>query len=144
MSNTSIKSALILALIGVILFVLFRGKRIQSVIPIINKPRNTTLDFVYSIGLLYYNNGNHNDLIYKQFQLWRDQVYLKYRIHLNPDSEENIQALSAKSGVDVQVLKDICTQFLHYKQNRIGTREVIKFHKLIHSFYTKQLKSNGL
>ena len=65
-SQPALKSAWYLFLIGMVIFMIFNAKRRQRVIPIIKPLPNTTVDFTKTIGNLYYQEGNHQNLIDKK------------------------------------------------------------------------------
>jgi hypothetical protein len=54
LQNTALKWAFYISMFGLILFIIFRGKRVQRIIPVINKLDNATVDFTRTIGELYY------------------------------------------------------------------------------------------
>ncbi len=55
-----------LALWSAVVYIVFESKRRQRVIPIVEPPKNTTLEFVSTIGRLYFQNGNHKDIADKK------------------------------------------------------------------------------
>src|SRR5690606_28020185 len=55
-----------IALGALFLFVVFESKRTQRIIPVLEKPRNTTLEFVKVIGNLYYNHRDHRAIAEKK------------------------------------------------------------------------------
>ena len=50
LQNTALKWAFYISMFGLILFIIFRGKRVQRIIPVITKLDNATVDFTRTIG----------------------------------------------------------------------------------------------
>ena len=89
---------LIIALITLILYVLFEMKRKQQIIPIVHPPLNASAAFVQTIGRLYYNTGNHNNLAEKMVQHFLEQLRSKFYVNTNLPDSAFAAALMAKSG----------------------------------------------
>ena len=67
-STPGLKSAYVLTLIGLILYAVFSGKRRQRIIPVIAPPKNVSLEFVKTIGNMYFRKGNHANMAQKLIQ----------------------------------------------------------------------------
>ena len=75
LQSQALKWAFYMTLISLILFVIFRGKRTQRIIPVIDPLKNATLDFTKTIGDLYYQPVSYTHLdVYKR-QLQHNKHY---------------------------------------------------------------------
>jgi len=83
LSQQSLKWAWYLMLTLVLLFVLFRAKRKQRIIPIHAANTNTSLEFIQTIGRLYHQQQDHKNLSEKMMYLFKDFVRRRYGIRLN-------------------------------------------------------------
>ncbi|MBT1698690.1 hypothetical protein KK083_17490 [Fulvivirgaceae bacterium PWU4] len=83
---------------SVILFMLFEAKRKQRIIPVIKPLANTSLEFVSTIGNLYYQNGDHRNLAEKKVSFLLEQIRSKYLLKTNQLNDEFFTALASKSG----------------------------------------------
>lgn len=90
-----------LSILVVLIFIVFTAKRRQRVIPVIEPRRNTTLDFVQTIGDLYYHRSDHADLINKKIRILQAQLLKKYRVLIKDFSEEEAQEIAIRSGLQV-------------------------------------------
>lgn len=99
--NKATRTALLLALSLLLIFVLFEMKRRQKVIPIIAPVENSSVAFVETIGRLYYNKKNHTNLVEKMVQHFLDFVRNSYYLNTNQLDEEFVRLLAAKSGNDI-------------------------------------------
>ncbi len=99
LNDPALRWAYYLTLATVFLYVLVESRRRQRVIPVVEPPRNTSLEFVETIGQLYFQQGNHADLAEKKIAHWL--AFLRQRFNLNTSvfDEEFRQKLVAKSGV---------------------------------------------
>src|SRR3546814_789988 len=73
----TIRWAWYLLLFGLLLYVIFRGKRRQRVIPQIEPPKNTSLEFAGVVSSLYYNQRDFKDIGMKK--AWYFEEFLRNR-----------------------------------------------------------------
>ena len=65
-NNSALLTAYYLLMLSLILFMIVGIKRKQRIIPVIESMRNTTLDFVDTVGALYFQTGNHKNIADKK------------------------------------------------------------------------------
>jgi len=104
LSQPALKWAWYLFLIGMIIFMIFNAKRRQRIIPIIKPLANTTVDFTKTIGNLYYQEGDHQNLVDKKIIYFLERIRNEYLIETSNLDENFIKKLHAKTGKE---LKDI-------------------------------------
>lgn len=82
LSNTATKVALYLAFVLIALYMIFRSKREQRAVPVVEPLRNTSREFVGTVGNLYHNKGDHADLARKMITYFkedlRQRAYLRH------------------------------------------------------------------
>ncbi len=98
-SQRSLYQALLITLGGVLLFMLFKSKREQRIIPVIPPVKNTSLEFAETVGRLYYHNGDHRDIAAKKISYFYDYLRRTYYFDSIKPSEDFFKQLSGKSGV---------------------------------------------
>jgi hypothetical protein len=106
----STRYALLLALLAMITYVLFEGKRKQRIIPVIPPLKNDSVSFVETVGRLYFNKGNHTNLSEKMVQQFLEWVRTHYFLNTNLLNEQFINQLIIKSGqpeAKVRMLMDM-------------------------------------
>ena len=123
---------------GLILFVIFRGKRVQRIIPVITKLENSTVDFTRTIGELYYQHGDFTNIIDKKIQYFLEFVRTNYYLDTNQLNPSFIDKLAAKSSNTKESTKSLVDYlvFLKSKTNH-SEQELIELNKKIEHF-TKQ------
>ena len=135
LDNTALKWAFYISMFGLILFVIFRGKRTQRIIPVIKKLDNATVDFTRTIGELYYQHGDFSNIIEKKIQYFLEFVRTSYYLETNQFNSGFIDKLSAKSSntkEDTKTLVDYIV-FLKSKTNHTE-QELIELNKKIEHF----------
>lgn len=104
-SQSALKWAWLMFIFGMIFFMIFNAKRKQRIVPIINPLPNTTIEFTKTIGNLYYQEGDHDNIINKKIIYFLEKIRNQYLIETNKLDDEFIKKLHQKSGknlVDIQ------------------------------------------
>ncbi|GAB3424859.1 hypothetical protein GCM10027516_26110 [Niabella aquatica] len=139
MQNPYFRAGILTALLLILMYVLTEMRRRQRVIPVIEKPKNDSLEFVKTIGLLYYERGDHTNLAHKLSTYFMEHVRNRYKIFAKDLDKNFIEALSYKSGVSVSLVKDIVTQISRINSEGVFTdTELIAFQNNIEAFYNKE------
>lgn len=99
LGHPSLTWAYYLILATLTLFVLSHSRRRQRVIPVLEPPRNTSLEFIETIGQLYFQQGNHRDLAEKKIAHWLAFVRQQFNLPTHEFDDEFRRHLAAKSGV---------------------------------------------
>jgi hypothetical protein len=128
------------------LFMLFEAKRKQRIIPIMKPLANTSLEFVSTMGNLYFHKGDHKNMAEKKINFLLDQVRSKYLLKTNHFDDEFITALANKSGNTKQ---DVLSLFraISYIQSAtiISGSQLVDLNDRIEHFYAaKNTLSNEL
>ena len=87
-----------LLLLLFLLIYLFDSKRNQRPIPLIEPLRNTSLDFVRTIGRLYFQRRDNHNLATKMVTHFQDQVRTRYNLPVTALDEDFVARLSYKTG----------------------------------------------
>lgn len=96
--NEPLSWAYYITIITLIVFMVFEMKRRQRIIPVIAPLRNTTLEFVATIGDLYYQNGDHKNIAEKKINYFLERVRSLYGLGTNVLDREFAEALAKKAG----------------------------------------------
>jgi len=98
LNQTSLKWAYYLTLLGVLLFFIFRTKREQRIIPVIEPLENSSVEFARTVGSLYYQHKDYTNLISKKINYFLEYVRSHFFIDTTTIGEKTIKDLTAKSG----------------------------------------------
>lgn len=107
---------------GLIFYVIFAGKRTQRIIPVIETPRNTSVDFVKTVGRLYFQQGNHDNLARKKIQYFLADLRERYGLNTTSLDKEFTETLAHKSGIPREDADEL-VQLLRNAQQRIALSE---------------------
>jgi hypothetical protein len=138
LTNPYLKWAYRIGLVGMLLFVLFEMKRKQRVIPIITPLRNTTLDFVQTVGNVYFNKRDNRNIAIKKINYFLEFVRSNFYLSTSALNEEFIQLLAKKTGAHeqeitrlVNLINEVNTSF------QISDGVLLELGRQIDSFYAK-------
>lgn len=138
LNNRYLKWAYYFVLIGVVLFVIFEGKRKQRSIPIIKPLKNQTLSFTKTISGMYFEKGKHKEIATKQNLLFLDYVRNVLRIPTNELNEKTIIDIAARSNNSIEDTKILFKYFDELnKKAKIEKEEVLKLYQLISIFKSR-------
>ena len=132
LSQPALKWAWFLAWITFLIFIFFNAKRRQRVIPIIEPLKNTTVDFTKTIGNLYYQEKNHQNIAEKKVIFFLEKIRNEYYIDTFNLDETFINRLHQKTGSNKKDIEEVV--FLIKKirnQGQTTEKELITFNNLL-------------
>jgi hypothetical protein len=138
LTNAWLKWAFRVSLLTILLFILFEMKRKQRVIPVIEPPRNSTLDFVQTVGSVYFNQHDNKNIALKKINYFMEFVRSGFYLSTSQLNDEFIQLLTKKSGVSENETRQLVD--LIYDINgsqQITDQALVELSKQIDSFYAK-------
>ncbi|MFX1708005.1 hypothetical protein PV783_28835 [Chitinophaga sp. CC14] len=136
MRYASMRWALWLAVVLLLIYVVFESKRRQRIIP--DKPpvTNTSLEFVDAIGQLYYQQHNNYNLAHKMIIHFMEYIRSRYYLNTNVLNDEFIASLARKSLVPEGEIRALL-QMVHHIQleENISDDDLKDFYNRIQQFY---------
>jgi hypothetical protein len=127
---------------GVLLFIVFNGKRRQRIIPVIEPLKNETLNFVDTIGRLYFQHANHRDVAYKMQTYFMEYLRYTYNIDTAQDQNKLIPLIGDKTGLAVGEIADLFERFNQIKSRSVSTAFLGDLNRRIEKFYSLQRNSH--
>jgi len=129
-------SALMLLLLVLLMVYLFESKRRQRIVPVIEGLRNNSLDFVQTIGRLYYQRRDNQNLVGKMAAHFQDYIRNKYNIAVHMSDETFVDRLSWKTGVSKESLSILTGELGRLQQTRaVSDQELLALNKKLEEFY---------
>lgn len=130
------KAGFFVLLLLLLLWVLLNTRRRQRMIPDYSKPRNESLDFVKTMGRLYYERRDHQNLAKKMGIYFLEHVRSNYKLPTHTLDDQFTEALHFKSGHSRGDLNEIVS-FVQYLQDdgSVNEQQLIHFHNQLESFY---------
>ncbi len=125
-----------IALLLLFLYITTEIKRKQRIIPTSEKPKNESLEFVTTIGKLYYEKADHKNLAEKLTQYFLDHVRNNFKIstsELNGSFEQQLTAKSNKPADEINaIIESIHTINL---SDVISQKQLMDYYAQLEKFY---------
>ena len=127
---------LLTAMGTLLLFVLLEMRRKQRMIPEWNKPKNDSMDFVKTIGRLYFDRGDHKNLAKKMGTHFLEHIRSQYKLSTHTIDEDFITSVHNKTAYPLEELKHIVS-FIQFTNDApaISESQLSDFHKQLELFY---------
>jgi hypothetical protein len=125
-----------LFIITIFLYLIFRSKREQRIIPILPKNQNTSIEYTKAIGTLYYQKGGHNNIASEMYILFLSDVRSRYNIFTDMEEKDLITEISIRSGIKALEIADLFNQFNTIKSNpNTNSKELIELYNSIENYH---------
>ncbi|WP_312075301.1 hypothetical protein [Chryseobacterium sp.] len=98
LNNPALRYAWWMLLGGMILFIVFNAKRKQRIVPVIDPLKNSSVDFVKSIGNLYLQEGDFHEMMAKKAQYFLHKVRIDLLIDTKNLDDDFAKKLHLKTG----------------------------------------------
>lgn len=134
--NPYLFQAMMWTLVGVILFLLFRTKRLRPVVPPHVPKKNMTLSFVEAISSIYFSKRSPFALLQVQRKNFYDTVYRHFLVDLSRvDRDREIATLAEKSEFPMNELRHLIAKM--EVSNEIGVDDTynVEIAKSQRNFY---------
>lgn len=136
LSKPALASAYYLLMSSIVIFVLIGIKRKQRIIPVIEPVKNTTLDFVTTIGTLYYQNGTHKEIAEKQINHFLSFIHSTFRVDIAQLDTQMISKISNRSGIELEKVSRLFDFIKSIREkDQLSERELLQLNAMIEDFY---------
>jgi hypothetical protein len=136
LSQPPLAAAWYLVVLMGLLFLLLRSRRRQRIMPVLEPNTNTSLEFVSTIGRLYFLQNNHRGLCLQKMRLLQQDIRERYGLHSRDMDDAFMAKLLAKSEVRKELLDKIFLINKNIQSSNIVTDNTLaQFHGLIEEFY---------
>ena len=137
LSNHSLRWGYFIILVGVLLFVIFTGKRQQKIMPTVSSNDNSSLEFTETIARLYLKQNQHNKLIVHMENIFKNKIKSRYYIAYS-EEEAYVRRIAQKSCVEKSEIQDILKLFKGVANRTSVTDEyLVNLYKKLNNFYKK-------
>ena len=101
-TTDGLKHAWYLGIITLLLFMIFKSKREQRIIPIIEPPKNSSIKFAETIGELYLEQGSHAEILQKKLKFFYEYITTNLRLDISTTDANFKTDVASRSGIDEQ------------------------------------------
>lgn len=134
----ALKLALYMTLGLIVIYLLFGSKRKQRIIPIIRRLPNQTVQFVKTVGMLYFHSGDHKAMMMNRVHYLKEYLVNRLNIKWN-DDDQTVHRLAAKTNLEIDRIR---TLFDYVKRiesaHDLTVDEMLRYNKALDYFYTKR------
>lgn len=129
-------TAVWLLLLLLLIVYLFESKRKQRIIPVIVPLKNASVDFVKTIGRMYFQRKDNKDLAHKMTVHFLAHVRNRYNLRMAVTDEDFVKKLAFKSGYDQQAIQALVYD-LRYAQDvhQVSDLELLELNHKLENFY---------
>lgn len=125
-----------LLLAAALCYLIFRTRRRQRIIPVIEANRNTSLEFLQTIGRLYFLQNDHKKLALEDMSLLLAFVRNRYRLSTRTLDEAFAKKLSEQAQVPLDIIKKILLLNANIKSSSYVSENTLEeLHRYIETFY---------
>ena len=135
-NNPPLFWAFLILLGGAILYALFKGKRMQKIIPAAASKDNMSLQYINTLSSLYLQEKKHNKLIKLKEKTFMNFIAEHYYIHSHKIDDKFVDKLAVKSQVPKEHIIAIFQSFNELENSvDVSDHALIELHKKIEHFY---------
>lgn len=130
-----------------VIFILFRAKRKQRIVPVLAPNQNTSLEFVETIGRLYFQQQDHKNILKKQMQIFLAHIRQRYHLVTRDMDNKLIERIAIRAKIDQTIIEDIFNEYTRLGKGlrkgsiQIKEEELNNFYLLIERFHKAVQKS---
>jgi hypothetical protein len=136
LGNASFAFGFWLLLLLLLLIYLFESKRRQRLIPITQPLQNTSLDFVRTIGRLYFQRRDNHNLASKMVMHFQDLVRTRYNLTSSALDDEFAARLAHRTGYQPEALSRLIGYMRALPSKAyVPDEELMDFHRQLEAFY---------
>ncbi len=135
LNNPHLKWFYYLLLFGVVVYIIFEGKRKQRAIPVVEPLKNQTLDYTRTIANLYYERSTHSEMALLQIQHFFNHLRTELKLPTDEWNELLVQQVAEKSSNELEEVKALFQLIKHLKsKNSASKEELEELNKRIEQF----------
>ena len=113
-------------------------RRKQRIIQILNPPVNNTLQFVQTVGNLYFEKKANHSIAMKRLNFFSERLNREYYIAIHVSDKHWVDIVSAKTGVEKALINGILAEIRNIQSKKMLTvHELMRFSKLLDDFYSQ-------
>ena len=131
-----LKWAFRLMLLGVLLFIVFRGRRWQRPVPVVAAPVNAILDFVRTVGRLYFQHADHSALVDRKLRYFFDRNRSRQGLTDVDLSEETERRVATRTSLSNEHVAGLFARFRRLHRSRsVKPEQLVELDRSLDRFY---------
>ncbi len=136
--NPTLLTAMLLSILGILLFIIFRSKRTQPVVPYISKKKDMTLAFTETITSIYFAKRQPYGLLQVQRKNFYATIQKHFFIDLNRGSDHKVlDVLAEKCNMQRSEIDELVNMLETKEAFSINDQYITNVNKKMHALYRK-------
>ena len=136
LSESPLRWAYFLLISVLIIYVFIDSKRRQRAIPVVAPPPNDSINFINTLGDLYFERKDHKRIFQKKVTVLFDYIRTHYRLNPVDANQQFLQTLAAKSGNPLLNVEGLFTMIAVLEdKNSIEDQELLTFNRKVEAFF---------
>lgn len=108
LDNKSLRWAIYLTLIAIVLSIIFTARRKQRIIPLVKEPKNQNIEMVKHIGLMFYRSHDNVRLVREKYSQLEFELMRKRMIDISDNlDKDQIDTLAELAGLSSDKFKQL-------------------------------------
>ncbi len=132
MSQPALKAAYMLTILLTLLFVIFSSKRKLREVPLLERQKNTSLDYVATISDIFMSQDQNEKLVRHMKTIFFHKVRSDY--YLRENDASFAMKLSKKSQVPIDLINSILNQLSAVDSHRFDDYQIIRLYQNIETY----------
>ena len=117
------------------IFILFKARRRQRVIPVIAPLTNATLDFVATVGRLYYQQGDHKNIAEKKILYFYEYLSSQFQVDALHRGHDFMGQVAAGTGAPTELVRKFFNAADSIgKAEKISDDQLVSLNRIIEEF----------
>jgi hypothetical protein len=122
-------------LLTILLYLVFRSKREQRIIPIVQRLENASIAHVKTVGTLYFKQGGQRQIAGELHMLFMADLRARYHIYSDLTPMEFVAQVAARSGVEPEFVKNLFRELEYARKSENATAaELMNLHGMLETF----------
>lgn len=136
LSEAPLRAAFYLILFVMLVYMILGSKRKQRTIPVIEPLKNTSVEFIQTVGRLYFKSENHTSIAQKKTIYFREFLRERYFISDISEEEDVIALIVAKTGVNETLVRKMVKRILYFEhQDNVSKALLMAYYHDMEEFY---------
>lgn len=134
-SHYTLRTGWYVFLLSVLVFILFRSKREQRIIPVIYKNKNTSIEYAKAIGSLYYQKKSHHNIGNELYNIFLSDIRTRYNIATSTNKNELIEQICNRTEIRKENIEELFKLFSDVRHNVNATsKELVVLYQALENF----------
>lgn len=135
LNQAALKWSYYIAIIGLLFFVIFKGKREQRIINVVEPLENSTIEFTKTIGNLHFQQKDYGNIIAKKITYFLERVRSQSYLNTNDLDDNFIKKLAQKSSNSYEITKELIDTIKRLKIKSLhNEKDLIDLNKKLEEF----------